>query len=395
MNIVKNIGLLIMLTAIVVSCKKRDYNESGVLKPTNISASGSFNCGTLEAQFGGAPTTSIDFSLGLPLEFAATFNETVTWKIVLRGQSSTAIKTITGTSSILNASNAKWTGNHDELYFFEDGEKISADLIISGKAGICSTDTITLTKGINYRVATPTFQLINTDATTYNSDFEEGTSYTSINNFHTQFNIGGSTFAVAQDENLRAPEGKNFLRIIGTSAEPNGFFVGGLQHRKLPDASTYFLPTTWTDPEKIYLNVYVRGIDNLPSLNGQQAKPFATLNFECHEDDRGDNSTTSNCDYYFKKPAGTGTDHFCPSSEDSWVFKIPVRHTGWQLFSCKYSDLLPSEDFANGGFGNRKLEPQKVCRVQLGMVSSPPFNLVSIDLDFACFTYGAPFDPTK
>lgn len=395
MNIVKKIGFVIAVATAMVSCTKRDYSDGTALKPTNISASGNFACGTLVPQFQGTPTTSIDFSLGLPLEFAATFNETVTWKIVLRGQSSTAIKTITGTSSVLNASNAKWTGNHDELYFFEDGEKVSADLIISGREGVCTTDTILLVKGINYRVPTAAFQLINADAIAFNSDFEETTSPLNINNFPTQFNIGGQTFAVPQDDILRAPEGKNFLRIIGASLETNGFFVGGLQHRKDGAAAAYFLPKTWTDPEKIYLNVYVRGIDNLPSLNGKQAKPYATLNFECHEDDRGDNSTPENCDYYFKKPTGTGTDHFCPSSEDSWVFKIPVQHVGWKLFSCKYSDLLPSEDFANGGFGNRILEPQKVCRVQLGMVSSPPFNLVSIDLDFACFTYGAPFDPTK
>ncbi len=391
MNRFKKLGLVAISTLVLVSCKKSGLNEGGT--PKNIAASGNFSCGTLDAQFGGASTPTIDLSLGLPLEFAATFNETVSWKIVLRGQSSTAVKTISGTSSVLNASNATWIGNHDELYFFESGEKVSADLIISGKAGICSSDTVTIVNARNFKTVTPTFMLINGAASTFNSDFEGSGS--TINNFHTQFNIGGSTLRMVQDDVIRAPEGQYYLRIIGKSAEQNGFFVGGLQHRKNPAASTYFLPVTWTDPEKIYLNVYVRGIDNLPSLNGQQAKAYATLNFECHEDDRGDNSTAANCDYYAKKPTGTGTDHFCPSSEDSWVFKIPVQHTGWKLFSCKYSDLLPSEDFANGGFGNRKLEPQKVCRVQLGMVSSPPFNLVSIDADFACFTYGAPFDPKK
>ena len=388
MNRLIKLGLIATIALVTVSCKKKDLNEGGT--PKNIAASGNFTCGTLDAQLGGGPTTSIDLSLGLPLEFAATFNETVSWKIVLRGQRSAAIKTISGTSSVLNASNATWIGNHDELYFFESGEKVSADLIISGKAGICSSDTVTIINARNFRVVTPTFQLINAAATTFNSDFE-GTSAGTINNFPTQFNIGGSTFRTLQDDSIRAPEGQYYLRIIGKSAEQNGFFVGGLQHRKNAGASTYFLPVTWTDPDKIYLNVYVRGIDHLPA----GTKPFATLNFECHEDDRGDNSTMSNCDYYAQKPTGTGTDHFCPSSEDSWVFKIPVQHTGWKLFSCKYSDLLPSEDFANGGFGNRKLEPQKVCRVQLGMVSSPPFNTVSIDADFACFTYGAPFDPKK
>lgn len=384
MNIVKNIGLFIAFTVIIVSCQKRDYNDSGVMKPTNISASGNFNCGTLATQFGGAPTKSIDFSSGVPLEFAATFNETVTWKIVLRGQSSTAIKTITGTSSVLNASNATWSGNHDELYFFEKGEKVSADLIISGKDGICTTDTVTILQTKDSKTSTATFMLVNP-----NSDFEAAGAYPA------QFSIFRSPYAplfISQDDTIQAPEGVKYLRLYGKSSEANGFFVGGVQCRKDAKAEGYFFPKQWTDPEKIYLNVYVRGIDNLPA----GCKPYATLNFECHEDDRGDMSDEDNCDYYAsKKPTGTLADHFCPSSEDSWVFKLPVQHIGWKLFSCKYSDLLPSEDFANGGFGNRKLEPQKVCRVQFGMVSSPPFNLVSIDLDYACFTYGAPYDPKK
>ncbi|MGN6645133.1 MAG: hypothetical protein ACTHJT_01280 [Cytophaga sp.] len=394
MNRLIKLGIIATVALITVSCKKKDLNEGGM--PKNIAASSNFTCGTLDAQFGGSPTTSIDLSLGLPLEFAATFNETVSWKIVLRGQTSTAVKTISGTSSVLNASNATWIGNHDELYFFESGEKVSADLIVSGKAGICSSDTVTIVNARNFRVVTPTFMLINGAATSNNSDFEPTNNSSYASTFPTLFNIGGETKAILQADTLRAPEGQYLLRIIGKSTEQNGFFVGGLQSRRNSAASTYFFPTSWTDPDKIYLNVYVRGINGMPfDKDGNQAKPFATLNFECHEDDRGDNSTATNCDYYAKKPTGTGTDHFCPSSEDSWVFKIPVQHTGWKLFSCKYSDLLPSEDFANGGFGNRKLEPQKVCRVQLGMVSSPPFNTVSIDLDFACFTYGAPFDPKK
>jgi len=385
MNIAKKIGLLLMLTAAIVSCKKRDYSESGVLKPTNISASSNFSCGTLTPMFNGSPLTiPMDFSIGIPLEFSATFNETVTWKIVLRGKTSTAIKTISGTSSVLNALNASWTGTHDELYFFEKGEKVSADLIISGREGICTTDTIIIGNAKDSKNPTPTFMLVNPS-----SDFETNGSYP------TQFSIfpvGGAYGPqfVLQADSLRAPEGVKFLRLYGKSTEPNGFFVGGVQSRKDAKAAGTFFPPEWTDPEKIYLNVYVRGMDNLPG----NAKPFSTLNFECHEDDRGDDSNIGNCDYYAKRPPAN-TDHFCPSSEDSWVFKIPVRHTGWQLFSCKYSDLLPSEDFANGGFGNRKLEPQKVCRVQFGMVSSPPFNIVSIDMDYACFTYGAPYDPTK
>lgn len=383
MNIFKIVSLA-LITVSFASCK-RDYDNSPAKAPTNISASSGFNCGTL-----GTNLPNADFSLSLPFYFTATFNETVTWKIELKGHTSKATKTLSGTSSYLDATNASWTGNHDGLYFFEQGEVVNAKLIISGREEPCTTISINLVGARDVKSSTPTFMLASTQPGS-TSDFEASSTYPYM------FNIGATTTHKVQDDMVRAPEGTKFMRIEGVSAETNGFFVGGLQCRKNPTAafnpsdSTNFFPKSWTDPDKIYLNVYVRGIDNLPAGNF----PYAVLNFECHEDDKRNPSNIGNCSYYANKPVGTNTDYFCPSSEDSWVFKIPIRHTGWQLFSCKYSDLLPSEDFANGGFGNRRLEPQKVCRVQFGLVSSPPFNRVSADIDYACFTYGAPFDPKK
>ena len=395
MNIFK-IVILSLLVISFASCK-RNYADSAVKAPTNISASNgnAFVCGTL-----GLGIPSPDFSLNLNQTFTATFSETVTWKIELIGKTSAATKTISATSSVINASNSTWIGNHDGLYFFEMGETVTANLIVSGKAGICSSTTFTIATVRDAKTPTTTFMLINPNkvgnqAMDYNSDFEIPTS----NGYPTQFTIGAKSQSIYtfQNQVIRAPEGKSYMHIEGVSADANGFFVGGLQCRMNataqfnPTDSTNFFPKSWTDPSKIYLNVYIGGIDQLPAGN----LPYAQFNFECHEDDNRNPSTVDNCSYYAQKPAGTSTDYFCPSSEDAWVFKVIIRHTGWQLFSCKYSDLLPSEDFANGGFGNRKLEPQKMARVQFGLVSSPPFNRVSANIDYACFTYGAPYDPTK
>ena len=373
MNIFK-IATLSLLIISFASCK-RDYADSPGKPATNISASSSFTSSAFASS-----VTNANFPFDLNPVFTATFSETVTWKIELTGQTSQATKTLSGTSSFLDATNATWFGNHDGLYFFEKGETVTANLIISGKPGVFATTSVIIDEEKDTKTTTPTFMLVNP-----HSNFE------TVGAFPNQFSVfvnGGPDQPVytPQSDTIGSPEGKKYMHLEGTSREANGFFVGGLQCRKL-----YFFPATWTDPTKIYLNVYVRGIDQLPGNN----LPYAVLNFECHEDDNKNMSTAANCSYYANKPPSTGKDNFCPSSEDSWVFKIPVRHIGWQLFSCKYSDLLPSEDFANGGFGNRKLEPQKVSRVQFGMVSSPPFNRVAIDLDYACFTYGAPFDPKK
>lgn len=371
MNIFK-IATLSLLIVSFASCK-RDYADSSGKPATNISASSSFTSSTFASLI-----TNANFALQIYPVFSATFSETVTWKIELTGQTSGATKTLSGTSSVIDATNATWIGNHDGLYFFESGETVTANLIISGKAGVFATTTVIIDAVRDEKTTTTTFMLLNKF-----SDYESG-----LGTFPYQFNIGNTTVNVAQSDEIPAPQGKFYMHFEGVSAEANGFFVGGLQSRRnadSPPGTIYMLPPTWTDPSKIYVNIYVRGIDNLPAGNF----PYATINFEIQEDDNKNISSPTNC-------ASLGvTDRFCPASEDSWVFKIPVRHIGWQLFSCKYSDMLPSEDFANGGFGNRKLEPQKVCRMQLGMVSSPPFNRVSVDIDYACLTYGAPYDPTK
>ncbi len=379
MNIFKHSLFAAVLCISITSCK-RDYTDTKVVGPTSIAASDNFTCGALTTSFG----PSVDFTLPIPKFFVATFPETVSWKIELEGVTSKATKTIAGTSSALNVSNAFWTGNHDGLYFFETGETVVANLRINGKEGVCTSTSFVIGTGKDYTLETPTFMLVNSG-----SDFETDPGFPYQFSIFPNGGIYGPVY-MQQNDSIRAPEGKQYMRLEGVSTKPNGFFVGGLQSRIDGSASTTFLPASWTDPTKIYLNIYVRGVDNLPKGN----IPTANLNFECHEDDRGDMSSKENCSYYANLPT-QGMDHFCPTSEDTWVFKIPIRHTGWKLFSCKYSDLTQSEDFISGGFGNKKMEPQKICRVQFGLVSSPPFNKVSADIDFACFTYGAPLDPHK
>jgi len=365
------IWVVVPLILTLLSCK-REYTDKGVVGPTQIMASKDFK---VTAPFS-APIDPVLFDLDVCEEFAATFNETVSWKIIITGNTSKGTKTLSGTSDKLDANTAKWCGSHDGLYFFEAGETVTAELIVSGSTTTYKT-SFTIGSTLNYSAPTSNFQLVK------GCDFETG----AILGFSQgQFEIPNATFikVLAQNETIAAPEGVYFCRISGKSIENNGFFVAGIQHRGKDSTATAFFPPDWTDPTKIFLNVYVRGIDNL--MTGY--RPFATLNFEVDENDNDLLANLTNCPY-------ASGDGFCPPNEDGWVFKIPITHQGWKLFSCRYSDLIPSEDGKNGGFGNRVLQPQNACRVQFGLVSSPPFNFVQADIDFACMTYGAPYDPTK
>jgi len=369
MKMIKIWVLITFILSTLASCK-RDYTDKGVVGPTQIMASDNFQVTSAFTTTGVPP---ILFDLGVCQEFAATFNETVSWKIVITGNTSEATKTISGTSKVVDPSNSTWCGEHDGTYFFESGETVTAKLFISGSQPVYTTSFVIQTEK---SYASPDFSLI------WMANFETG----SIGTFARQFAIPNNSFVtmVPQNDTIRAPEGVYFCRIHGKSIENNGFFVGGIQERGKDSTATAFFPPSWTDPSKIFLNIYVRGIDHL--LPGY--KPYATLNFEVDEDDNDLVAKPPNCPYI-------SGDGFCPPNEDGWVFKIPINHQGWKLFSCRYSDLIPSEDGKNGGFGNRVLQPQNACRVQFGLVSSPPFNYVQADIDFACMTYGAPFDPTK
>lgn len=361
----KSLWLVGLVLLVSWSCK-RDYDDKGFVGTPYISASENFQ---VTAPFSISETGSVDFPLGINQDFSATFNETVSWEILIEGLTSGATYTIKGTSSTINET---WTGRHDGVFFFEGQEMVRSTLKIIGSNQTFSNQFSIANGGQrSYKTGNP--NLVFVDFT----DFEIGF----LGGFPNQFKLdnSGTVFEapVLQDEDYQAPEGRYFGRVLGRSVAQNGFFVGGLQHRK-PSLNTYYI--NWTDPNQIYVNLFVRGVENpLPNT-----RPVAVLNFEFHEDDDGTNICGGVPNTF---------DMHCPQNEDGWVFKIPISHSGWKLFSTKYSNLTPGEDAANGGSGNRVLQPDRIFRVQMGVVSNPPFNTVQADFDFACFTLGAPFDP--
>jgi len=324
--------------------------------------------------------------------------------------------------------NACWDGSHDGTYYFEDKETAHATLSISGWD---STYTVTVTivaaigtgsqdlKGIGYinpgsayMLATPNMNFEPATGSLFPSK-EVGNSLFQYN----AFDVASTTpeaFLIRQTDSIRAPEGKYFLRIQGRfvnpTAEPNGVFIDGVQGRGAwGQNAPKILPSAWyksatdstIDITRLYLNIWVRGVDHLPP----GFSPYATINVEVDEDDNGliangpyqtANSSPGQTASNPKVPVNcnqTTGDNWCPCNEDGWFLKIPVRHQGWKLFSCRYIDLLQDEDGLNGGNGNRIMEPHKVIRVQIGMNATVPWSNIMADVDMFCFTYGGPLQP--
>ncbi len=367
--------------AVLYSCtrKKVDY-----LGPEYLSAPADFMANNFDV------TPSINFVTGV-CNITADFNARVTYYVTITGLTSGAEKKYTGVGSNIttDSEGGTWNGSHDGLFFFRAGETVRVKLtFLRSEYSLEKTATVTTARNFFantlYRpVSTPT-----------NNSYEG----TNVNpgGFPVQFAFSeavndGDRFAermVATTYGIRAIHGQYVLRIAGKSAQSDGFFVGGIQHRAsgMP-ATTFMLPATWTDPSQIYFNVYVYG-------HGPDSK--ATVNLEFHESDASNPRNTivggkKDCN----TPNTVGAFGHDPCSDDGWVYAIPIDFVGWRMISVKYSDFSRSPSLPNGGSGNGVKEPGRLARIQMGVVSRPAFAVANAIFDYPVISYGAPFDPSK
>jgi hypothetical protein len=334
---------------------------------------------------GFAASSNVNFQTGA-CSTQADFSARVSYTITYRGLTSGAVKQYIGVSDKLDATvpGGVWNGSHDNLYFFHKGEQVEVTLSFL-RSEVNYKDTITIQEIRNTFPANP--QLVRVGGPLYFS-YEIANPATG-GYFPLQFWFSEAKntadkfafYALASDYGIKAIDGVKTFRIAGVSDQPNGYFVGGIQHRS--NTTAFLLPTTWTDPSQIYFNVYLYG-------NGQRN---TIVNLEFHESD-ATNATNGPT----KKDCGgstVGASGHDPCTDDAWVMAVPIDFTGWRLVSFRYSDFLRSGEAGAGGSGNNQIEPIRVARIQLGVVSTPAFTKADVIFDYPVITYGAPFDPTK
>src|SRR6185312_2362512 len=127
------IGFVLLVTTVFIhwGCKKENpvtTNSTIVIEaPTGFAITED-----ISYAYSPATPTGPDFANGAVFNFNAAFNSAVTWRITISDSTSGAVKTLSGTSSTINQSNASWNGSHDGLYYFNVGDKITATLTIAG-----------------------------------------------------------------------------------------------------------------------------------------------------------------------------------------------------------------------------------------------------------------------
>ena len=279
----------------------------------------------------------------------ATFSHTVSWAITIRGVQSGAIKKMSGLSQTLAASGKNiWNGSHDGLYFFKSGEQAIIEVSFLGTS-ITTSDTITITTARNFSNVGVVIGAF------------EGASLAPFGGPY--IDAGEGIFGGLDNTivpNLQGDKSVTFHGIDNNSS----YYIMNSNRVLTPAEIAQFS----SDPDSVYLNVYVYGY-------GSQY-PTARLNFSFAEDENGSGAHQ-------------------PATEDSYDFAINVTHTGWKLFSIKYSELAVSTAALFGGSGNKVKEPNRVKEVSFALIDGGPGNEAKLSFDFPIITFGAPFDPSK
>ncbi len=368
---------LLVVGVVLESCnrKKVDY-----LGPEYLSAPKDFS----------ATNFTVTDPVNIPVAncfVTATFSTRVTYTVTFKGKSSGATRTYTSVNDHLDASTpgGEWDGTNDGLYLFRSGENVDVTVTFL-RSEYTLKKTILLSVQKNY-FTNPNLIAVGG----INNSYEAAASLVP-GNFPFQFafsNASGPNAFVdktpAATFGVKAIHGLNVLRFTGISNQIDGYFIGGIQHRKgNPNTnSTFMLPVAWTDPSQIYFNIYMYG-------NGASN---AIVNLELHESDASN-------------PANGGGKNECggqvlnafdhdPCTDDGWVYAQPVNFSGWRLISVKFSDFSKSVSSNNGGSGDVLKEPTRIARIQMGVVASPAFKEASVMMDYPVMSYGAPFDPSK
>jgi len=289
-----------------------------------------------------ASQDSVNFSTGESVYFTAEFSKVSSWKLELIGQSSGAIKEITGLGNTLTSSTTIWDGSTTYFPMFRS-ELCTARLTIQGEE-----DTLLTT----VKITQPKV----------NSGFV-------IADFETAFNPGWSSFIQSganMDFQIKtdngAAEENGYLNMAGTV---NWDWLIGLINFK---ATAYGAPTfpLNSNPNNLYFNVLVWGE---PSLTN------SLVLFQFQEDENGNGSFSSN-------------------AEDMYSLQLTVNWVGWKLISVRYSDLVCLVNGAPAAAaGNGVFEPNKLMQINMLHLANPASGYAKSKLDYLIFTENSPLNP--
>lgn len=334
-------GLLVLL-CLLSACKRDD----SILGPPFITAPEGFAVLSFTSSI-----PAVDFTAEATT-FDATFSHTVSWVMTVRGDESGALREYRGTSQQLSRT---WEGRHDGVAFFKTGETVTATLSFMGTK-LTSAIAVTVNEARDY--------------TSYGTmpvggDFEDP-SLVNFDNGWMAFNLanqGRGSYIEDLNGNIVKPVQGDYYYYLRDVPAQDAQFIDGIRY----DGD--LLPEIPADPSNVWVNIYVYG-------TGRNNVQF---NFEFKEDD-----------FDSSNPGYSDTE------DDAMVATIFPTHTGWRLYSFRYSSLNVSAAPQFGGSGNGIHEPDRIVSVQFGLLKTGDTqSQAEVYFDFPIITIGGPFDPTE
>jgi len=267
--------------------------------------------------------------------FHSVFSHTVAWNLEIRGTHSGAVRFYSGISKTLDSSNTAFDGKADSLRFFLPGETCAVRLKIAGWAKEYSSSF-----AINQM---PSFNCTLLD------DFES--PYDSIGFCMLYTDPTDSLVMFKEGETDVVFEGRKSMKINGFDSNDN-YWISSLSTKNL-NIKTML---AGKEASSTYLNLFAKGL-----TNGK-----AILELQLQEDENNDGVFNSSNDELWKGKATLSGD--------------------WQKISLALGSFEKS-----GTIGNGTIEPGKILRIALVLISYPPGDYTETYVDYVNFTFGAPF----
>jgi hypothetical protein len=269
-------------------------------------------------------------------------SKTSNWKIKITGQTSGAVKEITGTSKTIALNDAIWNGSTSQLPMFRN-EICAIQLTFVGESDTI-VDQVKITgvkSNSGYVIA----------------DFENG-----LNSGWTSFIQQGANMDFQIKTDNFAPQGDDYLNMAGTV---NWDWLIGLINFKASADGFVTFPLN-PNGNNLYFNAMVYGEPGL--LN-------SIVLFQFQEDENGDGTFTA-------------------SSDDQYDVEIKVDWVGWKLISIKYSDLVTLVNGApSSPNGNQQHNPDKIKQINMLHLANPLSGPAKTKLDYIIFTENGPLNP--
>jgi len=292
---------------------------------------------------------NVDFQNGENTVFSAVLSKQVDWELRVTGLESGAVKSITGFSSVLDASNANWNGSTTELPLFKD-EQCAVELSFPMDTLNSDADSLLLVDTLQVLSARPVEGTVIAD---FESGFNPG--------WNTFIQSGGNMSYVITDA-LTAAQGDRYYDMGGTV---NWDWLTGLIDfpASAYDGDSFGLGI---DPNDIYFNVMLNIPDTLDNT---------LVEFQFREDENQDGNFSS--------------------GEDLYAFQLDRDiGPGWQLISMKYEDIITLENGQPADpAGNGIHEPDKLWQISVLVLAAPNSGYSQALMDFMVFTEGGPLRP--